>query len=488
MSRKVRYKDLREFLDLVKSLGELKTISNVHWDKEMGAITEIVYREKPINSPALLFDKIPGYPDNYSCLYGMLASANRFGLAMGCGSEDDSRMDLLMAYRKRMQEMEPIPPRFVNTGPILENEIEGEDLDLLKFPVPIHHELDGGRYIGTACGVITRDPDENWVNVGTYRVQVLDKNRALSYISQGKQGRIQRDKYLERGKPCPMVVVVGIDPLLYTAARYQVPLKLSEFDFAGGIAGEPIEVIEGKYTGLPFPANAEIVLEGEVLPNEKAPEGRFGEWPGYYAGQIKDEPVFQVKRILHRNGPILTCAASQRPPHSHLFERCFIRSAGLWDKLEQTDCPSIKGVWVHEAGSGRTFNVVSIKQEYFGHSRQAALLASQLPPAGYVNRFTVVIDEDIDPSNLNDVIWAMGTRCNPEDDIDILRKNWSSRLDPLTFGDKLYNSRAVVDACIPYEHIKDFPKIAQTSPEYKKVIKEKYGKIIKEILDGGNRI
>jgi len=467
----------------VDSLGELKTIANLHWDKEMGALTEMVYREKPVDSPALLFNKVPGYPEAFKCLYGMLASPRRFGLAMGLDvSGEISRMDLLLAYRARMRGMSPIPPRVVQMGAVMENELEGEAVDLLKFPVPIHHELDGGRYIGTACGVVTRDPEEGWVNVGTYRVQVVDRNRASVYISQGKQGRIQRDKYLRSGRPCPAVVVVGIDPLLYVAARYQVPLKLSEFDFAGGIAGESIDVLEGKYTGLPFPANAEIVIEGEILPDEKVPEGPFGEWNGYYAGSKKTEHVMRVKRILHRNDPILTCAASQRPPHSHLFERCFIRSAGLWEKLEKADCPGIKGVWVHEAGSGRTFNVVSIKQEYYGHARQAGLLASQLPPAGYVNRFTVVVDEDIDPSYLYDVIWAMGTRCNPEADIDILRKNWSSRLDPLTFSDVLYNSRAVIDACIPLEHREEFPKIAQTSPEYKKFMMEKYGSLIKELI------
>ncbi len=484
MAQHKKFRDLREFLTLVEAAGELKTLDGIGWDKEMGAITEMVYREKPVDSPALLFRKIPGYPDDYRCLYGMLASARRFGLAMGIdsGAKEIARMELLATYRAKMKGMKPIPPRLVTSGPIFENQIEGDAVDLLKFPVPVHHELDGGRYIGTACGVITRDPDEKWVNVGTYRVQVLDRNIALSYISQGKQGRIQRDKYLQAGKPCPMAVVVGIDPLLYLAARYQVPLKVSEFDYAGGLAGEPVEVVEGPFTGLPIPAHAEIVLEGEALADREALEGPFGEWTGYYAGAAKTEPVIKIHRVYHRNNPILTCAASQRPPHSHLFERCFIRSSGLWDKLDQTDCPDIKGVWVHEAGSGRTFNVISIKQRYYGHSRQAALLASQLPPAGYVNRFTVVVDEDIDPSNLYDVIWAMGTRCNPEEDLDILRKNWSSRLDPMAFTDRLYNSRVIIDACIPFEHRDDFPKVAQTSPEYKKIMMEKYGDLIREII------
>lgn len=479
----LEYGDLREFLARVDEFGELETIRGVHWDKEIGALTEMVYRQRPVNAPALLFDDVPGYPTGYRCLYGMLASQKRFGLAMGLDVRGElSRMQILKAYRGRMKETKPIPPEFVRTGPVFENELEGEEVDLLKFPVPIHHELDGGRYIGTACGVITREPDEGWVNVGTYRVEVLDRNRTFSYISQGKQGRLQRDKYLKAGKPCPMVIVVGIDPLLYTAARFQVSLGLSEFDWAGGIAGRPLEVVEGKYTGLPIPAHAEIVLEGEVVPGEKGVEGPFGEWIGYYGGGEKEEPIFHCKRILHRTNPILTCAASQKPPHSHLFERCFIRSAGLWDKLDLTDCPGIKGVWIHEAGSGRTFNVISIQQQYYGHSRQAALLASQLPPAGYVNRFTVVVDDDIDPSNLYDVLWAMGSRCDPVQDIDILRKNWSSRLDPLVFGDELYNSRAIIDACIPYEHRHDFPKIAETSPEYREVMMAKYGDIIRGIV------
>jgi len=464
-------------------MGELKRLSGLHWDKEIGAFTEMVYRAKPVNAPALLFDKIPGYPEGYQCLYGMLASARRFGLAIGLDiKENPTPTHLLQAFRKKLADIKPAPPQYVNTGPIFENVLSEEAVDLLKFPVLIHHELDGGRYIGTADAVITRDPDEGWINMGTYRVQVLNKNQAMPYISPGKHGRLQRDSYLARGKPCPMVIVVGVYPILYMVSRYKVPRGVSELDYAGGIAGQPLEVIEGKYTGLPIPAQAEIALEGEVSPTEKAMEGPFGEWAGYYASGPRMEPVFNVKYIYHRNNPILTCAASQRPPHAHLFERSFIRSAGLWDMLERADCPGIKGVWMHDAGSGRLFNVISIKQQYYGHSRQAALLASQLPPAAYANRFTVVVDEDIDPTNLYDVIWAMGSRCDPEKDIDILRKTWSSHIDPLVFGDELYNSRAIIDACIAYEHRDDFPTVSQTSPEYKEVIMKKFGHLLREVL------
>lgn len=482
----MEYKDLRGFLSKVEEFGELKKIDGMDWNIEMGGITEVLYRERAEKAPALLFDRIKGYPEGYRCLYGMLNSPRRFALAMGIDLPPQwGMMDILKIYREKMKAMKLIPPRYVPKGPVLENVLEGDEIDLFRFPSPVHHELDGGRYIGTADAIITKDPEEGWINCGTYRVQLADKNSCLLYISQGKQGRIQRDKYLEKGEPCPVVAVVGVDPLLYVASRFQVPWGTSEFDFAGGLANEPLEVIEGKYTGLPIPAYAEIALEGEVLPDEKRLEGPFGEWHGYYAGGKKEEHVLKIKRVMFRNNPILTCAASQKPPHSHLFERCFIRSAGLWEGLERSGCPEVRGVWVHGAGSGRTFNVISIKQRYYGHSRQAGMIASQVPPAGYVNRFTVVVDEDIDPSNINEVIWAMGSRCDPGQDIEITRKCWGSRLDPLTSTDQYYNSRAVIDACIPYERIRDFPPVAQSSAELRKRIFDRYGDLMKELMASG---
>ena len=458
--------DLRAFLAAVEEGGEVKHVAGAHWDRELGAVTEVLYREKVDKSPLLLFDEVPGYARGMRCLYGMLGSPLRLALGLGIDpAQSGDRRTMLDAYRRRIKSHEPIPPRIVDDGPVMENVDSDGDVDILKFPVPIHHEHDGGRYIGTACGVVTRDPDTGRINVGTYRVQVNGPDIATSYISNGKQGRIQRDKYLKAGKPCPMAIVVGIDPATYIAARYTLSDNVPELDWAGGLVGRPIDCIEGELTGLPFPANSEIVLEGEVSPDETAMEGPFGEWTGYYAGDAREEPVIRIKRVYYRNDPILTCAASQKPPHSHLFERCFIRSAGLLDSLEGAGIPDVKGVWVHQAGAGRTFVVVAIKQRYFGHANQAGLVASQVNPTGYVGRYVVVVDDDIDPTDMQDVIWAMGTRTDPKTDFTILDRNWSSRLDTMVTGEKLYNSRVVIDACIPYERLETFPRVAQTSPE-----------------------
>jgi len=183
---------MRDWLAKVEELGELRKVSGAHWDKEMGCIVDILFRKKAEEAPALLFDDIPEYPGGYRCLYGMLNSPARLGLTLGMptGGYRD-RMDFVKAYRKKRDTMTLLEPEFVSSGPVMENIREGDDVDLFEFPVPVHHELDGGRFIGTGDCVITRDPEEGWVNLGTYRMMAVDRNTAISYISPGRHGRIR---------------------------------------------------------------------------------------------------------------------------------------------------------------------------------------------------------------------------------------------------------------------------------------------------------
>lgn len=459
------YKDLREWVERVDELGELKRIHGAHWNLEMGAITELIGREGKYPPPAILFDDIPGYPKGFRTLFGTTGSVQRMALTLGL-SNVKSGTDLVKAYREKSVNLKPIPPKVVAKGPILENIDSGKDVDLYKFPVPLMHEKDGGRYIGTNCLVITRHPDEGWVNLGAYRIMIHGKDHTAFYISPGKHGRIHRDLYFERKEPCPVAVCIGQDPLLFLAAGNEIPYGLSEYDYAGGFKGEPIDVINGKYTGLPIPALGEIAFEGEAVWNDLKMEGPFGEWTGYYASGQRDEPVIRVKYVYYRNNPILTCSRPSRPPSDYSFSKGIVKSALIWEELEKCGIPNVKGVWCHEAGGGRLFNIVSIKQSYAGHSRQAGLIASQTHAGGYLNRFVIVVDEDIDPSNLFDVVWAISTRCEASEDIEILRKCWSGPLDPLTPKEKKgVNSRAVIDACRPYDWKDEFPQVAEYSKE-----------------------
>jgi 4-hydroxy-3-polyprenylbenzoate decarboxylase len=464
--------DLRDWLLKVDGIGELKTIPGVDWNLEMGAVAEMIYHARPENPPALLFEDIPGYPKGFRVLSGMTNSPRRLALTLGL---PDARhaMDVVRAYRDRMKHFRLIEPKRLGSGPVMENVIQEKDVDVLKFPAPFLHEKDGGRYIGTGDLVIMRDPEDDWVNIGTYRVMVHDKNTVGLWMSPGKHGRLIRQKYFAKGKTCPVLISIGHDPLLFLSSGNEVDYGTSEFAHAGGHRGQPIEIVESEIFGLPMPAHGEIVLEGEILPDDVRPEGPFGEWTGYYASSVRPDPVVRVRRIYHRNDPILTMARPGRPPSDYSFSKCVIKSAMIWDEVEKAGLPGVQGVWCHEAGGGRLFNIISIKQAYPGHSKQAAMLAANCHAGNYLGRFVVVVDEDIDPTNTFDVIWAIASRCDPDEDLDIVRKAWSGALDPRKRVGDNFNSRGILDACRPFDWIDEFPPVAESSPELKaKTIKK----------------
>jgi UbiD family decarboxylase len=369
----------------------------------------------------------------------------------------------------------------VKTGPILENVLAGGEVNLKRIPTPLWHEDDGGPYIGTACMVIMKDPDSGWINYGAYRVQSYDDPRIASVMcSKGKHGDILMRRYHERGQRCPIAVVVGMHPLLFTMAGVELPYGKNEYDAVGGVMGKPVEVILGPKTGLPIPANAEIAFEGSIAPDDLIQEGPFGEWTGYFAGGLKQEPVIRIDTMMHRNDPILLGAVPAVPPNDDTFYRGAFRCAAVWKQLEAAGVLGIKGVWAHEAGGSRMWLTVSIKQMFPGHAKQAGLIASQCHAGSYANKYVVVVDEDIDPANMNDVVWAMCTRVDAREDVEILRTSRSGPLDPTSYPDEIFafNSRMVIDACRPWARRESFPKVSRSSKELDERIKAKWAHVL----------
>ncbi|MGH7832274.1 MAG: UbiD family decarboxylase domain-containing protein, partial [Candidatus Binatia bacterium] len=246
-----------------------------------------------------------------------------------------------------------------------------------------------------------------------------------------------------------------------------------------GLRGRPFDVLLGEVTRLPFPAHAEIAIEGFMHPGETKPEGPFGEWLGYYGNRTEDTPVVRVEKVYYRNDPILCCARPGRPPTDYSLAKCVYLAATIWDHVEKAGLPNVKGVWCSEPGIGRFFNVIAIKQAYPGHARQALFLASQVLGGAYIGRFVVVVDDDIDPTNIFDVIWAMATRCDPEKSIEIIRRCWTGALDVVIPREsKGHSSRALIDACKPYERRGEFPPVAESSEELKAQVREKWKEAI----------
>ncbi len=468
-------RDLRQWIQDAERLGgELKHIRGAQWDIEIGAITELAQHRE--NGPAVLFDEVPGYPQGYRILVNSLGSLKRTALTLGLDTSIDKPMDLVKAWRARSKKIMPIPAKVVDKGPVMENIDTGKKIDVLKFPTPKWHEHDGGRYIGTGSVDITRDPEEGWVNLGTYRVMIHDETTVGFYISPGKHGRIQREKWFASKQPMKVAVSIGHDPLIFLAGSIEVPYGVSEYDWVGGVYGEPVEVIEGPETGLPLPASAEIVIEGTADPTEFRAEGPFGEWTGYYASSTRPEPIIKVERVMYRNNPIMLGSPPGKPPSELTAYRAVLRSALIWDEMEKAGVPDIRAVWCHPAGGTRLLVIVSIKQRYPGHAKQAALAAMGCRAGAYLGRYVVVVDEDIDPTDTYDVLWAMTTRVDPEKDLEIIRRMWSGPLDPIIPpGQKGFNSRAIFDATRPYDWKDQFPAVAVSSPEVLEATRKKWG-------------
>ncbi len=481
------YTDLRDWLTDVEGRGELLRMSDVSHDLEMGGIMELLDREGRQPVPAILFEDVPGYPSGYRTLFGILASPLRLAMSVGIPEDDLSRVSLVRNWYDKRRRMKYIPPKTVNRGKVQENILVGNDIDLLKFPIPRYHELDGGRYFGTSDLVIMRHPSEGWINVGTYRCMLVDKQRLALHISPGSQGRIILEEYFTRGQPAPVAIAVGVDPALLFAALNKIPWGVSEYDFAGGTRGEPVEVIKAPYTGLPVPAHAEIVVEGECQPGDNVDEGPFGEWHGYYANQGLEpvqEPAIQVKTIMHRHNPILSCVQVGRLRAENMLVLCMSLSATIWNALESCGVPGVTGVWAHEVGGGSLLNVVSLKTAYAGHSKQALIIASEIVQTA--GNYTIVVDDDVDPSDLEEVMWAVVTRTDPERAIDILHYCRSNNADPtISLAEKrksqhLFTNHALIDACRPYEWKHEYYPIARMSPELRAKLISKWKPILKD--------
>lgn len=469
------FNDLRGYIEKVQEMGEYKLIEGANWEEEIGLLNASV-SEMP-NPPMLLFDSVKGYPKGHRVVCNPFVTSKRQSIALG-GPEVGSQREITQHFREKLaQPYKPIPAKEVKTGPVMENVHTGNDVDLSEFPVPKWHNLDGGRYIGTGCCVIMKDPEEGWVNMSTYRVQIHDKAVAsIMFATPGRHGNLISEKYWAKGQGCPVVVTCGQEPVLYYAAGGK-PWGQSELDWAGWFKGKPIEVIKGEFTGLPIPATAEIALEGELtVPGvEMVKEGPFGEFTGYYAGGVTERPAFRIKAILHRNNPIIQGNAPVAPCNYHLGTG----TARLWNRLEQM-VPGIVAVGSVPETRGQT--VISIKQLYHGHAKQVLLAA--LTIRGFMCRWLTVVDEDIDPFNVNEVAWALGTRVDPMEQIDFIREGVGSSLDPRVSPQKraandFTFSVALINACRPYHWKDEFPTAISLTPEQKEKAKALQAKFLK---------
>ncbi|OGG46200.1 MAG: hypothetical protein A3F84_04175 [Candidatus Handelsmanbacteria bacterium RIFCSPLOWO2_12_FULL_64_10] len=474
----VYFDDLEDYIARCEELGEVERISGADPNLEIGAMYAI--NGQGPDPKLFLFDEILGYPKGYRIATNTLGSRVRSRVANNVPLDINGK-DLEAFMAKRLDEKHRVPVEWVTSSPLLDNVMEGNDVDVTKFPTPIWHELDAGPYIGCGSACLELDPYEGWVNVGSYRSQTFDRNHVGLHTAHGHHGQVIRDHYFEQGLDCPVVISLGQEPSLLVVAGAGEQWGTPELEIAGYIRGAPVKVLKGK-TDVPVPAGSELVLEGYIMHPEHEPmrvEGAFGEASGYYShigGHAA--PVIRVDTGYYRNNPII-CG---QPPYKNVGGGGEGAGGGLatMKALREAGFHDVRGV-----GHAGPFTVVSVHQMYAGHAKRIADWfmsgVANRPP-----RMLALVDDDIDPNDPREVFWAISTRTDPAESVYIYRNMWISPTQPRPTPEQkevplehgLTLGCMVVDALKPFAWKDQFPPTNDVSQGLRDKIVDKWGEYL----------
>lgn len=415
------YRDLREYLQALKQAGKLKVIDvPVDKDWEIAAVGRVAFQSIPEERrPALMFTNVKGH--SIPVVFGVLGGSRAiYALAL--------QTDIRQVHEKwRQAQTHPIAPVEVAEGPCQEVVLEGEDVDLYQLPIPTWTVGEDPAPYLTSPFVITRDPETGIQNMGTYRCMLKGPNKLGVWVNFVQHARRHVELYNQRGEPTPVAVVLGTDPAVGLASVSRMAYGLDELAAAGGLRGEPVEVVRCLTHDLLVPATAEIVLEGYFRPNELEEEGPFGEYTGYMGPRAMSY-VMDVTRITHRTNPIYQAFLSQMPPSESSCIRSIGREAAIYKHLVGDLRLPVKDVHLLEAGGAAAYLAISMKKEYEGQVRQVMLAAWSVDPT--LGKFLVVVDDDIDVRDPFMLNWALSFRVQPHRDVFIIEDLPAVRLDP----------------------------------------------------------
>jgi UbiD family decarboxylase len=425
------YRDLRDWLTTLEREGELGRIKNeVDWNLEIGGILREIC---DLQGPAVLFENIKDYKNTIctKVFAGSLATFPRIALMLGLPKHTPYK-ELIRVWRERSKK--PIKPILVETSPCKENVLMGEEIDLFQLPVPHWSKLDGGRYISTFAGVVTKDANTGWENVGVYRAVIHDKNKTTMSVAQGQHIWYHWRTWRKQRKNMPLAIAIGSAPLLPAIGSAPVPLQVDEWDIQGGLQEEPVELVKCETVDLRIPASSEIVLEGEVITDVSTfvNDGPFAEFTGHYGGKSQ-RPVFKVNCMTFRNSPIFQGTITGLPITEDHRVTSVSHSAIMWDTLEER-MTGITGVNADPSTSYANI-IVQIDNSYYGQVQQVAANIWSSTLSNMMGKNIIVCDEDVDIYDLNRVFWALAYRVDPTRDL-IQFPGWISALDPIVHPDE----------------------------------------------------
>ncbi|OGQ82223.1 MAG: 4-hydroxybenzoate decarboxylase [Deltaproteobacteria bacterium RIFCSPLOWO2_12_FULL_60_19] len=396
-------KDLRAFIhEIATTMPDEIQLVTEEVDPRFGVTALAGKLAQQQRFPALYFTRMKG--SDLPLVINLTASYERLALALGT-----TVAEMATAYGER--QAKPIPPQVVRDGPVREMILTGERAKLSLLPIPTHNELDSGAYI-TGGVLICKDPDTGLHNSGMYRHEVQAERQLGVYFQGSHHGGAIYKRYAKKNRPMEVAIAIGHYPTFMLGAVSRLPGLGGEFEEAGALLGEPLELVKAETVDLMVPARAEIVIEGEMPPRETHFEGPFGEWPGYYVAE-GEQPFIKVKAITMRKDAIYynVFPASQE----HLVLGSLPRMGSIYRRVKE----SVPGVVnVNVPAHARTHCYVSIKKSSEADSKEAAMAALKTEPENL--RFVVVVDEDVDVFNESQVMWAVGTRFRAEKDLTVI--------------------------------------------------------------------
>ena len=400
------FKDHRDFFEVLEREKELARVkTEVDWDGEAGAISRKTFEQE---GPALLFEKIKDYPEGYRISNGTSGTWRRVALSMMLPKNTPVRK-IYQEYEERIDIK--IPPKIVKKtdAPCKENMMLGEKVDLNEFPAPMVHEGDGGRYIGTWDVVVNKEPETNWTNWGMYRFMVHTKNWLTGWPQSTSQlAFIMKKSYLPYNKPMPIAVVLGTDPLSHIVATAGIKTFEDEVDHVGGLRGEPVELVKCETSDLLVPAHAEIIIEGELMPDQIAPDGPFGEYPGYRSGTMCAGVAVKVKAITYRSKPIVTMVALGTPPDDSSIAASLTAAVAMKKGLLRHGVP-VTDVYVPPEGVTHLI-VIGVTR---GGVETARKILDYFTLRRVMTNKHIIVDADVDVFNMAEVLHCFATRCHP---------------------------------------------------------------------------
>ncbi|MFH1117706.1 MAG: phenylphosphate carboxylase subunit beta [Pseudomonadota bacterium] len=438
-----------DFVAKCEQEGELHRIKKeVDWYLELGTIAKLSEERK---GPALLFENVKGF--DIPVLTSAFTTTKRFAIALEMPLE--STICNMAKEWMQLSTKKPVKAKIVDSGPVMETIVEGDDVDIEALPAPHYNPLDGGRFIGTAVYLVSQDKETGWTNCGTYRMQIHDRNHCGVQIIKGKHADFHFNQHKKDGTKMPAAAVIGTDAVHFLVSSTLVSAQMDEYDLISTLRQEPCEIFISDLTGLKLPAHAEIILEGYIDPEDMRDEGPFGEYTGYYSGAKGEEwpkQVLHVQRILRRKKPIFWGTTVGKPITDTHMIQSLNRTATLWTDLEVMRVPGIKSCYFLPESTGRYWCVVSVEQKYPGHSNHVANAVIGSTTGHYGVKGVITVDHDIPADDWDRVMWALSVRFDPKRSAQIIDRGRSTPLDPgLPIEARQITSRILMDACTPFE-------------------------------------